>query len=154
MRVNSILDTIGNTPHVRINRLFGTGAEVWLKLERANPGGSLKDRIAVAMIEDAERRGVLTPGATIVEPTSGNTGIGLAHVCNSRGYRLVIYMPDTQSQEKIDLLRTLGADVRPVPAVPITDPKHYTFQARDHAAARKYASRTDPRRSPQRRTLD
>ena len=83
----------------------------------------------------AERAGALRPGGTVVEGTAGNTGIGLAHVCNSRGYRLVIFMPDTQSQEKVDLLRMLGADVRPVPAVPITDPRHYTFQAREHALA-------------------
>ena len=146
---------VGNTPLVRLRALSAaTGCEVLGKAEFMNAGGSVKDRAALYLVALAERAGQLRPGGTVVEGTAGNTGIGLAHVCNSRGYRLVIYMPDTQSQEKIDLLRTLGADVRPVPAVPITDPKHYTFQARDHAAARKYASRTDPRRSPQRRTLD
>lgn len=95
----------------------------------------MKDRAALYLIQDAEQRGLLRAGGTVVEGTAGNTGIGLAHICNAKGYKLVIYMPNTQSKEKIDLLRMLGADVRPVPAVPITDPTHYTFQARDHAAA-------------------
>jgi cysteine synthase len=99
-----------------------------------NPGGSVKDRAALYLVAMAERSGQLKPGGTVVEGTAGNTGIGLAHICNSKGYKLVIYMPNTQSKEKIDLLRMLGADVRPVPAVPITDPAHYTFQARDCAA--------------------
>ena len=111
-----------------------TGCEVLGKAEFMNAGGSVKDRAALYLVALAERAGALRPGGTVVEGTAGNTGIGLAHVCNSRGYRLVIYMPDTQSQEKIDLLRMLGADVRPVPAVPITDPRHYTFQAKEHAA--------------------
>ena len=98
-----------------------------------NPGGSVKDRAALYLIGMAEKEGLIKPGGTIVEGTAGNTGIGLAHICNSKGYKLVIYMPNTQSQEKIDLLRMLGAEVHPVPAVPITDPQHYTFQARDHA---------------------
>jgi cysteine synthase A len=98
-----------------------------------NPGGSVKDRAALFLVEMAERSGQLRPGGTVVEGTAGNTGIGLAHICNSKGYKLVIYMPNTQSKEKIDLLRMLGADVRPVPAVPITDPTHYNFQARDYA---------------------
>ncbi len=115
MRVNSILDTIGNTPHVRINRLFGTGAEVWLKLERANPGGSLKDRIAVAMIEDAERRGVLTPGATIVEPTSGNTGIGLALAAAAKGYALILVMPESMSVERRRIVKAYGATLELTP---------------------------------------
>ena len=93
MRAQTILDTIGNTPHVRIQRLFGPGREVWIKLERANPGGSIKDRIALAMVDDAERRGVLTKETTIIEPTSGNTGIGLAMVAAVRGYRLVLSCP-------------------------------------------------------------
>jgi cysteine synthase A len=127
---------VGNTPLVRLRALSAaTGCEVLGKAEFMNAGGSVKDRAALYLVALAERAGQLRPGGTVVEGTAGNTGIGLAHVCNSRGYRLVIYMPDTQSQEKIDLLRTLGADVRPVPAVPITDPKHYTFQARDHAAS-------------------
>jgi len=127
---------VGNTPLLRLRALSAaTGCEVLGKAEFMNAGGSVKDRAALYLVALAERAGALRPGGTVVEGTAGNTGIGLAHVCNSRGYRLVIYMPDTQSQEKVDLLRMLGADVRPVPAVPITDPKHYTFQARDHALA-------------------
>ena len=127
---------VGNTPLVRLRALSAaTGCEVLGKAEFMNAGGSVKDRAALYLVALAERAGALRPGGTVVEGTAGNTGIGLAHVCNSRGYKLVIYMPDTQSQEKVELLRTLGADVRPVPAVPITDPRHYTFQARDHALA-------------------
>ena len=95
MKAQNILATIGNTPHVRINRLFGTGANVWIKSERSNPGGSVKDRIALAMIEDAEKSGALKPGGTIIEPTSGNTGIGLAMVAAVKGYKLVLVMPDS-----------------------------------------------------------
>ena len=112
-----------------------TGCEVLGKAEWMNPGGSVKDRAAAFLISCAEKRGQLRPGSTVVEGTAGNTGIGLAHVCNARGYPLIIYMPDTQSKEKIDLLRMLGADVRPVPAVAITHPSHYTFQARDCATS-------------------
>ena len=111
MKVASILDTIGNTPHVRINRLFGNKADVWMKLERNNPGASIKDRIAKAMIEDAERRGVLTPGTVIVEPTSGNTGIGLAIVASVKGYRLILTMPDSMSVERRQIMRALGAEI-------------------------------------------
>ena len=114
MRANSILETIGNTPHVRINRLYagaGHGVEVWLKLERANPGGSIKDRIGVAMIEDAERRGVLKKGSVIVEPTSGNTGIGLAMVAAVKGYRVILVMPDSFSVERRRLLVAYGAEL-------------------------------------------
>lgn len=100
-----------------------------------NPGGSVKDRAALGLITAAEKKGKLMPGGTVVEGTAGNTGIGLAHICNARGYKLVIYMPNTQSQEKMDLLRVLGAEVRAVPAVAITDKAHYTFQARDYAAS-------------------
>ena len=103
MRANDILDTIGNTPHVRINRLFADiapKAEVWLKLERANPGGSIKDRIGVSMIADAEQRGILKKGSVIVEPTSGNTGIGLAMVAAVKGYRIILVMPDSMSVER------------------------------------------------------
>ena len=109
MRANSILETIGNTPHVRLTRLFGARAEVWMKLERANPGGSIKDRIGVAMIEDAERRGVLRPGSVIIEPTSGNTGIGLAMAAVVKGYRLVLVMPESMSVERRRILAALGA---------------------------------------------
>jgi cysteine synthase A len=108
MKARSILETIGRTPHVRVNRLFGD-AEVWIKAERANPGGSIKDRIALAMVEDAERRGLLRPGGTIVEPTSGNTGIGLAMVAAVRGYTLVLVMPDSMSVERRRLMLAYGA---------------------------------------------
>ena len=108
MRAGNILETIGNTPHIRINRLFGD-AEVWVKSERSNPGGSIKDRIALAMIEDAERSGALKPGGTIVEPTSGNTGIGLAMVAAVKGYDLVLVMPDSMSVERRRLMLAYGA---------------------------------------------
>jgi cysteine synthase A len=108
MRAGSILDTIGKTPHIRLNRLFGE-AEVWVKSERANPGGSIKDRIALAMIEDAERSGALKPGGTIVEPTSGNTGIGLAMVAAVKGYKLVLVMPESMSIERRRLMLSYGA---------------------------------------------
>ena len=109
MKANSILDTIGNTAHVRVNRLFGDAAEVWIKSERANPGASIKDRIALAMIEDAERSGKLQPGGTIVEPTSGNTGIGLAMVAAVKGYKLILVMPDSMSIERRRLMLAYGA---------------------------------------------
>jgi cysteine synthase len=108
MKAENILQTIGNTPHIRINRLFG-GAQVWIKSERANPGGSIKDRIALSMVEDAERRGALKPGGTIVEPTSGNTGIGLAIVAAVKGYKLVLVMPDSMSIERRRLMLAYGA---------------------------------------------
>jgi cysteine synthase A len=109
MRAASILETIGNTPHIRINRLFGDRAEVWMKSERANPGGSIKDRIALAMIEDAERSGKLKPGGTIIEPTSGNTGIGLAMVAAVKGYKLILVMPESMSLERRRLMLAYGA---------------------------------------------
>ncbi len=111
MKVDSILATIGDTPHVRINRLFDPRVEVWFKQERANPGGSIKDRIALAMIEDAEARGVLGPGSVIIEPTSGNTGIGLALVCAVKGYRLILVMPDSFSIERRKLMTGYGAEL-------------------------------------------
>ncbi len=104
----SILHTIGNTPHIRINRLFGD-ANVWIKSERSNPGGSIKDRIALAMIEDAEASGALQPGGTIIEPTSGNTGIGLAMVAAVKGYKLVLVMPESMSLERRRLMLAYGA---------------------------------------------
>ncbi|MFO1249770.1 MAG: cysteine synthase A [Inhella sp.] len=109
MRANTILDTIGNTPHVRIQRLFGPSAEVWIKCERANPGGSIKDRIALSMVEAAERSGALRPGGTIIEPTSGNTGVGLAMVAAVKGYQLVLVMPDSMSVERRRLMLAYGA---------------------------------------------
>ena len=111
MKVTSILDTIGNTPHLRINKLFGAQAEVWMKLERSNPGASIKDRIAKAMIEDAENRGVLKAGSIIIEPTSGNTGIGLAMVATVKGYRLILTMPESMSVERRQVMKALGAEL-------------------------------------------
>ena len=115
MKASNILATIGNTPHVRINRLFGSAAQVWVKSERSNPGGSIKDRIALAMVEDAERRGVLQPGGTIIEPTSGNTGIGLAMVAAVKGYKLVLVMPDSMSVERRRLMLAYGASFELTP---------------------------------------
>jgi len=109
VKAKNILETIGNTPHVRINTLFGPGAEVWMKLERANPGGSIKDRIALSMIEDAERKGVIGQGSVIIEPTSGNTGIGLAMVCAVKKYRLILVMPESMSIERRKLMSAHGA---------------------------------------------
>ena len=109
MKASNILETIGRTPHIRINRLFGAGANVWIKSERSNPGGSVKDRIALAMVEDAESRGLLQPGGTIIEPTSGNTGIGLAMVAAVKGYKLVLVMPDSMSIERRRLMLAYGA---------------------------------------------
>lgn len=118
--------TIGHTPLIRIKSLSeATGCDILGKAEFLNPGGSVKDRAALYIIQDAEAKGLLKPGGTVVEGTAGNTGIGLAHICNAKGYRCLIVIPDTQSQEKIDLLRTLGAEVRTVPAVPYRDPNNY-----------------------------
>jgi cysteine synthase A len=108
MKARNVLDTIGNTPHIRLQRLFGA-AEVWVKSERSNPGGSIKDRIALAMIEDAEARGLLKPGGTIIEPTSGNTGVGLAMVAAVKGYKLILVMPDSMSVERRRLMLAYGA---------------------------------------------
>ena len=108
MKADNVLATIGRTPHIRMQRLFGS-AEVWIKSERANPGGSIKDRIALAMIEDAETRGLLKPGGTIVEPTSGNTGVGLAMVAAVKGYALILVMPDSMSIERRRLMLAYGA---------------------------------------------
>ena len=108
MKAQSILETIGNTPHIRMQRLFGA-AEVWIKSERSNPGGSIKDRIGLAMIEAAERDGHLQPGGTIIEPTSGNTGVGLAMAAAVKGYRLVLVMPESMSLERRRLMLAYGA---------------------------------------------
>ena len=109
MKADNILQTIGNTPHVRINRLFGDRHQVWIKSERSNPGGSIKDRIALAMIEAAEQSGALKPGSTIIEPTSGNTGVGLAMVAAVKGYKLILVMPDSMSIERRRLMLAYGA---------------------------------------------
>ncbi|MGD9510048.1 MAG: cysteine synthase A [Geminicoccaceae bacterium] len=120
------VDLVGNTPLLRLNKVSdATGCEILGKCEFLNPGGSVKDRAALAIITDAEEKGLLRPGGTIVEGTAGNTGIGLALVGNTRGYRTVIVIPETQSQEKMDMLRLVGADLRPVPAVPYKDPNNY-----------------------------
>jgi cysteine synthase A len=109
MRASTVLQTIGNTPHIRVNRLFGATHQVWIKSERANPGGSIKDRIALSMIEAAEAAGALKPGATIIEPTSGNTGVGLAMVAAVKGYKLILVMPDSMSVERRRLMLAYGA---------------------------------------------
>ena len=120
------VDCVGRTPLIRLTKLSAeTGCEILGKAEFMNPGGSVKDRAALYIIRDAERRGVLKPGGTVVEGTAGNTGIGFAHICAARGYRCVIVIPDTQSPDKLAILRTLGADVRPVPAAPYRDPNNY-----------------------------
>ncbi|CAD6584075.1 MAG: Cysteine synthase 1 [Alectoria sarmentosa] len=132
--VNGFVGAIGNTPLIRLKRLSDeTGCEILGKAEFQNPGGSVKDRAALYVIKDAEEKGLLRPGGTVVEGTAGNTGIGLAHVCRSKGYQLVIYMPNTQSQGKVDLLRLLGAEVYPVPAVAFENPENYNHQAKRHA---------------------
>ncbi|MBE9184906.1 cysteine synthase A [Microcoleus sp. LEGE 07076] len=123
---NGFVGTIGNTPLIRLNSFSDeTGCEIFGKAEFLNPGGSVKDRAALYIIKDAEEKGLLKPGGTVVEGTAGNTGIGLAHICNAKGYKCLIVIPDTQSQEKIDALKTLGAEVRTVPAVPYKDPNNY-----------------------------
>ncbi|MER3493848.1 MAG: cysteine synthase A [Mastigocladus sp. ERB_26_2] len=123
---NGFVGTVGNTPLIRLNSFCEeTGCEILGKAEFLNPGGSVKDRAALYIIQDAEEKGLLKPGGTVVEGTAGNTGIGLAHICNAKGYKCLIIIPDTQSQEKMDALRALGAEVRPVPAVPYKDPNNY-----------------------------
>lgn len=109
MRLNNIIEGIGNTPHIRLNRLYGAGSEVWMKLERNNPGGSIKDRIALSMIEDAEDKGLLKKDSVIIEPTSGNTGIGLAMVSAVKGYKLILVMPESMSRERRQLMASYGA---------------------------------------------
>ncbi|MBS0453748.1 MAG: cysteine synthase A [Proteobacteria bacterium] len=116
MKAQNVLDTIGNTPHIRFQRLFkGATQQVWIKSERANPGGSVKDRIALSMVEDAERSGALKPGGTIVEPTSGNTGVGLAMVAAVKGYKLILVMPDSMSVERRRLMLAYGASFELTP---------------------------------------
>jgi cysteine synthase len=123
---NGFVGAVGNTPLIRLNSFSEeTGCEILAKAEFLNPGGSVKDRAALYIIQDAEEKGLLKPGGTVVEGTAGNTGIGLAHICNAKGYKCLIIIPDTQSQEKIDALTALGAEVRRVPAVPYKDPNNY-----------------------------
>ncbi|MDH5274879.1 MAG: pyridoxal-phosphate dependent enzyme, partial [Gammaproteobacteria bacterium] len=130
-RFPSLIDSIGKTPLIRLNRLSdATGCEILGKAEFMNPGGSVKDRAALGIVRDAERRGQLRPGGIIVEGTAGNTGIGLAVVGNCLGYATVIVMPDNQSRDKVDTLRAYGADVRLVPAVPFRDPNHFVHTSR------------------------
>lgn len=129
--VDGLIGAIGNTPLIRLRRASAaTGCEILAKAEFMNPGGSVKDRAALAIIEDAEARGLLAPGATIVEGTAGNTGIGLTLVANARGYRSIIVVPETQSREKLDFLRMIGADLRLVPARPFRDPGNYVHVSR------------------------
>jgi cysteine synthase A len=111
MRAKNILETIGNTPHVKLNRLYPADYEVWVKVEKTNPGGSIKDRIALSMVEDAEKKGILKEGSVIIEPTSGNTGIGLALVAAVKGYRLILTMPDSLSIERRKVIAALGAEL-------------------------------------------
>ena len=123
---DGFIGTIGNTPLIRLHSFSeATGCEILGKAEFLNPGGSVKDRAALYIIQEAEAKGLLKPGGTVVEGTAGNTGIGLAHICNAKGYKCLIVIPDTQSQEKMDTLRLLGAQVQPVPAVPYKDPNNY-----------------------------
>jgi cysteine synthase A len=125
------VEAVGNTPLIRLQGLSReTGCDILAKAEFMNPGGSVKDRAAKWIVLDAEARGVLRPGGTVVEGTAGNTGIGIAHVCNARGYRCVIVMPDNQSPEKYRLIEALGAEVRKVPTVPYSNPAQYQHQAR------------------------
>jgi cysteine synthase A len=129
--VDGLIGAIGNTPLIRLRRASeATGCTILGKAEFMNPGGSVKDRAGLAIITDAEDRGLLKPGGTIVEGTAGNTGIGITLVANARGYRAVIVMPETQSQEKIDVLRMIGADLRLVPAAPFKDPGNYVHVSR------------------------
>ena len=115
MKFNNVLENIGNTPHVRLNRLYSSDYEVFIKLEKANPGASIKDRIALAMIEDAEKKGILNKNSVIIEPTSGNTGIGLAMVCAVKGYKLVLVMPESMSIERRKIMTTYGASIELTP---------------------------------------
>lgn len=133
--LEGLVGSIGNTPLIRIDSLSQqTGCDILGKAEFMNPGGSVKDRAALWMVQQAEASGALKPGGTVVEGTAGNTGIGLLHVCNSRGYKAVIYMPDNQSEEKVNILRTLGAEVRVVATVPYKDDMNYQKQAGRYSA--------------------
>jgi cysteine synthase len=132
--------TIGNTPLIRLNKLSElTGCEILGKAEFLNPGGSVKDRAALGIVEDAEKNGLLKPGGTIVEGTAGNTGIGLTLVGNAKGYKTIIIIPNTQSPEKMDLLRAMGADVRPIPPAPYSNPGNYNHVAKRVAEETEHA---------------
>ncbi len=132
---DGFIGSVGNTPLIRLDSVSDeTGCEILGKAEFLNPGGSVKDRAALFIILDAEQKGLIGPGGTVVEGTAGNTGIGLVHICNVRGYDCIIYMPDNQSQEKVDLIRALGAEVRVVPTVPYRDEMNYQKQAGRFAA--------------------
>ena len=131
---NGFIEAIGNTPLIRLQAASqATGCEILGKAEFMNPGGSVKDRAAWWMIREAEQSGRLQAGGTVVEGTAGNTGIGIAHICNARGYACVIYMPDNQSLEKVGMLETLGAEVRVVPTVPYSNDMNYQKQADRYA---------------------
>ncbi len=134
---NGFIETIGNTPLIRLRAASeASGCEILGKAEFMNPGGSIKDRAAWWMIREAEKDGSLQPGGTVVEGTAGNTGIGIAHICNARGYDCVIYMPDNQSREKVEILQTLGAEVRVVPTVAYANDMNYQKQADRYAQTR------------------
>jgi len=131
---NGFIETIGNTPLIRLAAASeATGCDILGKAEFMNPGGSIKDRAAWWMIREAEKDKSLKPGGTIVEGTAGNTGIGIAHICNARGYDCIIYMPDNQSRAKVEILQTLGAEVRIVPTVPYANEMNYQKQADRYA---------------------
>jgi len=115
MKIENILDSIGNTPHLHLHRLFPGAGQVWIKLEKTNPGGSIKDRIAWSMVRDAEEEGLLGPGSTLIEPTSGNTGIGLAMVAAVRGYRMILVMPESMSVERRNIMKAYGAEIELTP---------------------------------------
>ena len=141
----SFSDTVGHTPLIRLNSFSDeTGCEILGKAEFLNPGGSVKDRAARGILDDFEQKGLLQPGGTLVEGTAGNTGIGFAHLCNARGYRCVIVMPDNQSPEKAALLRTLGAEVQVVKTVPYSDPNHYQKFAPRVAAPPRFSAAFSP----------
>ncbi|GME98281.1 unnamed protein product [Ambrosiozyma monospora] len=126
--------SVGNTPLLKLNKLSKqTGRNIFAKAEWMNPGGSVKDRAALFIIEQAEKKGLIKPGGTIVEGTAGNTGIGLAHVCRAKGYKCIIYMPNTQAPSKIQTLKLLGCEVNPVPVVPFTDPQNFNHLAKRRA---------------------
>ena len=140
MILDGLTQAIGNTPLIKIESLSAlTGCNILGKAEFMNPGGSVKDRAALWMVREAESNGSLLKNGTVVEGTAGNTGIGLAHVCNSKGYDCIIYMPDNQSEEKVSLLKTLGAEVRVVPTVPYADEENYQKQAGRYAKTIKNA---------------